>query len=107
MVSIPVVLKIIHSFVLTLVPALQIMFAVWWITAVWFFTWVINYGHVRNWFRETCDVSQATTVYVWAPVEVRILTAHVSPLVWVARKLRVSCCHQTTCVPLHSNSHAS
>ena len=69
---------------------LQIMFAVWWITAVWFFTWVINYGHVRNWFREACDLSEASTVYVWAPVEVRILTAHVSPLVWVSRQLKVS-----------------
>ena len=75
---------------MTDVVLLQIMFAVWWITAVWFFTWVINYGHVRNWFREACDLSQASTVYVWAPVEVRILTAHVSPLVWVSRQLKVS-----------------
>ena len=68
----------------------QIMFAIWWITAVWFFTWVINYGSVRNWFRETCSLDEATTVHVWAPLEVNILTAHVSPLVWLARKLKVS-----------------
>ena len=65
------------------------MFAVWWLTAFWFFTWVINYGKVRNWFREVCEVGQAGNVYVWAPAEVKILTANASPLVWLIRKAKV------------------
>ncbi|KAL3158258.1 hypothetical protein ABBQ38_010509 [Trebouxia sp. C0009 RCD-2024] len=63
----------------------KIMFAIWWLTAVWFFTWVLNYGKVRNWFREVCYVGQAGNVHVWAPAEVRILTANASPLVWLVR----------------------
>lgn len=65
------------------------MFAIWWLTAVWFFTWVLNYGKVRNWFREVCDVGQAGNVHVWAPAEIRILTANASPLVWLVRHAKV------------------
>lgn len=65
------------------------MFAIWWLTAVWFFTWVLNYGRVRNWFREVCDVGQAQAVRVWAPAEAHILTANASPLVWLVRKAKV------------------
>ena len=65
------------------------MFAIWWLTAVWFFTWVINYGKVRNWFREVCHVGHAGYVHVWAPAEVKILTANASPLVWLVRKAKV------------------
>jgi len=68
---------------------LQIMFVVWWITAVWFFTWVIYYGQVRNWFREVCNLSEAGTVYVWAPAEVNVLTANASSLVGLVRRAKV------------------
>lgn len=75
----------------------QIMFAIWWLTAFWFFTWVINYGRVRNWFREVCNVGHAGNVHVWAPAEVQILTANASPLVWLVRKAKVlqnQLCHE-------------
>ncbi len=66
------------------------MFVVWWVTAVWFFAWVINYGQVRNWFREVCNLGNASTVYVWAPADVKILTANASPLVWLVRHAKVT-----------------
>ena len=68
---------------------MQIMFAVWWITAFWFFTWVINYGKVRNWFREVCGIDAAKNVYVWAPAEIQVLTVTPSPLVWLVRRAKV------------------
>ncbi len=66
------------------------MFVVWWVTAVWFFVWVINYGQVRNWFREVCTLGDASAVYVWAPADIKILTANASPLVWLVRQAKVT-----------------
>ena len=74
------------------------MFVVWWITVVWFFFWVINYGQVRNWFRVTCSIAQAGTVYVYAPAEVIVLTANATLLVWLVRRAKVRTHTVTSCV---------
>ena len=40
-------------------------------------------------FWEVCPVGHAGYVHVWAPAEVKLLTANASPLVWLVQKAKV------------------
>ncbi|EFJ32188.1 hypothetical protein SELMODRAFT_439526 [Selaginella moellendorffii] len=66
----------------------KVFFTVWWLSVVWYTTWVLFKGRVHNWFRLPCPLSQATVAFVWARDREEILSANAFALVYIIRRFK-------------------
>nr|PNR41660.1 hypothetical protein PHYPA_019065 [Physcomitrium patens] len=68
----------------------KIFFLVWWLSTIWYTTWVLNKGKVHNWFRMPCDLSLATVVFVWVQGQQETLSNNVFSLVHVLQQAKAA-----------------